>query len=116
MKKGTKRNADRSRSFAVAGIGLCVSAVAMGAAKEGSQVVDQVVSAFRDNAYPGAGKGIYAWEGYISTDVAFKKNLEISLKYDGSGELEKLQSKGYSCRNHQNQKAGNSQHSFWNSL
>ena len=94
MKKRNKRNADRSRSFAVAGIGLCVSAVAMGAAKEGSQVVDQVVSAFRDNAYPGAGlirlgrvyrntgSGELKEEDVVSTDVAFKKNLEISLKYD----------------------------------
>ena len=65
-----------------------------GAAKEGSQVVDQVVSAFRDNAYPGAGlirlgrvyrntgSGELKEEDVVSTDVAFKKNLEISLKYD----------------------------------
>lgn len=94
MKKGTKGMLIAAGVFAVAGIGLCVSAVAMGAAKEGSQVVDQVVSAFRDNAYPGAGlirlgrvyrntgSGELKEEDVVSTDVAFKKNLEISLKYD----------------------------------
>ena len=94
MKKGTKGMLIAAGVFAVAGIGLCVSAVSMGAAKEGSQVVDQVVSAFRDNAYPEAGlihlgkayrnsgNGKLSDEDAVSTNVAFKKNLEISLKYD----------------------------------
>lgn len=94
MRKGTKGMLIAAGIFAVAGIGLCVSAVSMGAAKEGSQVVDQVVSAFRDNTYPAAGlihlgkayrnsgNGKLSEEDAVSTDVAFKKNLEISLKYD----------------------------------
>ena len=94
MKKGTKGMLIAAGVFAVAGIGLCVSAVSMGAAKEGSQVVNQVVSAFRDNTYPAAGlihlgkayrnsgNGKLSDEDAVSTNVAFKKNLEISLKYD----------------------------------
>ena len=93
MRKGTKGMLIAAGIFAVAGIGLCVGGLSMGAASEGSQIMAQVMNSFRDNTYTGArllhlGKiykntdSVMPTEEAISTELAFKKNLEISLKYD----------------------------------
>ena len=93
MRKGTKGMLIAAGIFAAAGIGLCVGGLSMGAASEGSQIMAQVVNSFRDNTYTGARllhfekiykntDSVMPTEEAISTELAFKKNLEISLKYD----------------------------------
>lgn len=98
MRKGTKVMVTVAGIFAAAGTCLCIAGVAMGATKESTKAIDEMVKAFRGSVlqirsgaelvrfrnsyvvYDDGGE----WndEAGNSTELSFAKNLEISLKYD----------------------------------
>ena len=93
MKKGTKVMVTIAGIFAVAGTCLCIAGVAMGATKESTRAIDEMVKAFRGSVLQlGSGaEPVRSRDSYViyddgkeenSTELSFAKNLEINLKYD----------------------------------
>lgn len=98
MRKGTKVMVTVAGIFAVAGTCLCIAGVAMGATKESTKAIDEMVKAFRGSVLQiGSGAELVRFrDSYVvydndgkwndevgnSTELSFAKNLEISLKYD----------------------------------
>lgn len=93
MKKGTKGMLIAAGVFAVAGIGLCIGGISVGAVETGGNIFDQADEIIREHAYPLAGLIHFGKKARTldtnwnltdgdTVELEFASDLEISLKYD----------------------------------